>query len=73
MRDLVKLLVIGTISLTLALIPEIVMFFIYQSMGPTTFWESFVLLAVFFIGGGSFCIIFGLLGISLFIILAEEL
>lgn len=72
-KNLLKIVAIITIPLTVALIPEAVMFMIYNSTNPADFWQSAALLTLFFIGGGSFCVLFAMFGLALFVTLTETL
>lgn len=49
----------------LGLSPEIVMYFTYNLIAPETFWQKFAVIVVFWMGGFSLCVFFGILFFSL--------
>lgn len=65
-------LLVSAILLVGTLVPELVMYFLWGLVHPTTEVGRFAMAALFLIGGGGFCILFGLLGFAAWVSVSGE-
>jgi hypothetical protein len=61
------------LCVTIALIPEIIMYNVWHLIEPTTTIEKILVMALFWMGGGGLCILFAVLGIGLWGAMMKEL
>ena len=68
-----KIAGISLLCLCFALIPETIMYFVYQIIDPTTVLEKILIFGIFWFGGVSVCVLFAVLGLMLWAALVENL
>lgn len=66
-----KLFLITLISLAFAMIPETIMYFLWQLIKPGNSLERLITLGIFWFLGAGICVIFLVLGLALWTFLIE--
>lgn len=72
MKTIIGILM-SAICVAFALIPEGLMFFVYQFIAPETSLERILIFGLFAVFGGSVCVLFAFLGIALWTTLMKAL
>lgn len=70
---IVFFLIVSIISLVVAFLPEIVMYFLYNLIDPSTFLERMVVIGLFLLTGGPISVFFAFLGLRLWVSFIEAM